>query len=279
MNDQIVRELVRQAIREDVGSGDVTTRLTVDPSLRCSVQMRAKSNGVLSGIAMFRACFDEVDAELGDWNAAADSASFVSGEVVARFEANAGATLTGERTALNFVQHFSGIASLTAQFVSAVAGLPVRILDTRKTLPLYRDLEKAAVVDGGGHNHRRGLYDAILIKDNHIRAAGGIEQALRRAQAEKAAGMTVEIEVTSLLECATALALGPDIIMLDNMSLDEMAEAVTLRDGKPIQFEASGNVSLATVRQVAETGVDIISVGALTHSAPAADLSLEIEQL
>lgn len=279
MNENALLEMVRQALAEDVGAGDVTTELTVDADVQCRAVLTAKSDGVLSGMTVFRAVFDALDAGIGEWDAQSDGAAFTMGDVLAEFTANARATLTGERTALNFVQHLTGVASLTARFVAAVEGLDVRILDTRKTIPLFRELDKEAVLHGGGANHRRGLYDAILIKDNHIQAAGGIEEALRLAQAGKSAGMTVEIEVTSLEECDRALAMKPDIIMLDNMTLDEMREAIARRGDTVVQFEASGNVSLETVREVAETGVDIISVGALTHSAPAADISLGITQL
>lgn len=270
--------MVRQALREDVGKGDITTRLAVAPDSRCRAVLRAKRDGVLSGMLAFRMVFDILPARAKDWEAKPDGTTFRTDDILAEFTALTRATLTGERTALNFLQHLSGVASHTARFVKAVEGLDVCIADTRKTLPLFRDLEKAAVLHGGGTNHRHGLYDAILIKDNHIQAAGGIEEALSRAKRDAPAGMKVEIEVTNLEQCARAAAIGADIIMLDNMNYDDMRQATRKHSGTDMLFEASGNVTLDRVRQIAETGVDIISVGALTHSAPAADLSLKIEE-
>lgn len=271
--------MVRQALREDVGKGDITTRLTVEPGSRCRAALRAKSDGVLSGMMPFRIVFDVLNARIKDWEGRPNGSVFGEGDVLASFSALSRAMLTGERTALNFVQHLSGVATHTARFVKAVEGLNVRITDTRKTLPLFRDLEKEAVLHGGGTNHRRGLYDAILIKDNHIRAAGGIEEALRRAKKGAGQDMKIEIEVSNLDECERALSIGADIVMLDNMSLEDMARATQRRNGSNVLFEASGNVTLDRVRQIAETGVDMISVGALTHSAPAADLALKIEEV
>lgn len=279
MNKKVLKRMVRQALREDVGSGDITTRLTVDPASRCHATLRAKSDGVLSGMAPFRTVFDILPARIKDWEGKPDGTVFRAGDVLASFTALSRATLTGERTALNFLQHLSGVATYTARFVRAVEGLDVRIMDTRKTLPLFRELEKAAVLHGGGTNHRHGLYDAILVKDNHIQAAGGIEEALSRAKRGAAPGMKVEIEVGTLEECRRAAAAGADMIMLDNMELDDMRQATRAHRGTGVLFEASGNVTLDRVRQIAETGVDFISIGALTHSAPAADLSLKIEEI
>ncbi len=270
--------MVRQALREDVGKGDITTRLTVDPGSRCHATLRAKSVGVLSGIAPFRMVFDILNARIKGWGAKRDGTAFQTGDILAEFTALTRATLSGERTALNFAQHLSGVASHTARFVKAIEGLDVLIMDTRKTLPLFRDLEKAAVLHGGGANHRHGLYDAILIKDNHIEAAGGIEEALGRAKRHAPADMKVEIEVSDLEECDRAAAAGADVIMLDNMDLEEMRQATRKHNASAVLFEASGNVTLDGVRRIAETGVDIISIGALTHSAPASDLSLKIEE-
>ena len=279
MNKKVLKRIVRQAVREDVGSGDITTRLTIDPGLRCHATLRAKSDGVLSGMAPFRMVFDVLPARIKDWEGKPDGTTFRAGDILAEFSGLTRAILTGERTALNFAQHLSGVASQTARFVKAVEGLDVRITDTRKTLPLFRDLEKEAVLHGGGTNHRHGLYDAILIKDNHIQAAGGIEEALDRAKRNAPPDMKLEIEVSTLEECDRAVAAGADIIMLDNMDLDAMRQATKVHSGTDMLFEASGNVTLDRVREIAETGVDIISVGALTHSAPAADLSLKIEEV
>ncbi len=278
MNRKPLKRLVREALREDIRKGDITTRLTVAPASRCRAILRAKSDGVLSGMAPFRMVFNVLRAGAKNWEAKPDGAAFRTGEVLAEFSGRTRATLTGERTALNFVQHLSGIASQTARFVQAVEGLDVVITDTRKTMPLFRALEKAAVLHGGGTNHRHGLYDAVLIKDNHIQAAGGIEEALSCVKGNTPPGMKVEIEVTNLRQCDQAAAHDVDVIMLDNMGLDDMRQATEKHHGNGVLFEASGNVTLDNVKGIAETGVDLISVGALTHSAPAADLSLRIEQ-
>ncbi len=272
-----LRRMVRAALREDVGSEDITTRLTVDPDRRCRAILLAKSDGVLSGVMPFWMVFDELGADVDITKAMADGASYAAGDTITEFTGIAQPVLTGERTALNFLQHLSGIATLTSRFVKAVDGLPVRITDTRKTTPLFRRLEKEAVAHGGGHNHRHALYDGILIKDNHIRAAGGVGEAVRRAKSGAHHLMKVEVEVTTLAECDEALAAGADAILLDNMDLATMRKAVAKGAKGSMTFEASGGVNLGTVREIAQTGVNVISVGALTHSAPAADVSLEIE--
>lgn len=274
-----LRRMVLMALREDVGGDDITTRLTVDPGAQCRAEVHAKCDGVLSGVAPFWMVFNLLDAEIEVTQRMNDGQSFTKGEVLASFVGRAQPMLTGERTALNFLQHLSGVATLTSKFVQAVEGLPVQVTDTRKTTPLFRRLEKEAVRHGGGHNHRTALYDGILIKDNHIRAAGGISNAIERARAGAHHLMKIEVEVTSLDECDEALSARADVILLDNMAQADMREAVARGRGRGVIFEASGNVSLDTVRAIAETGVDLISAGALTHSAPAADLSLEIELL
>ena len=205
-----------------------------------------------------------------------DGDAFSNGETVASFNGLTRATLTGERTALNFLQHLSGIATVTARYVAAVHANPVRICDTRKTTPLLRNLEKQAVRHGGGWNHRQALYDGILIKENHIQAAGSITQAVLQAQQGSHHLLNIEVEVTNLIECQEALNTSAGVIMLDNMSLDDMKQAVELGRGHSILFEASGNVTLDTVADIAATGINIVSVGAITHSAPSADLSLTI---
>lgn len=278
---QEIERLAAQALQEDVGQEDLTTEAIVPEEARCEGRLLAKQDGVLSGIDLFRTTLALAGAALEDWNARFDGERFVSGDLIATFNGRARGVLTGERTALNFVQHLSGIATLTAAFVEQVDGLPCRIADTRKTMPMLRRVEKHAVVDGGGVNHRYNLATGILIKENHIAAAGGIGEALSRARQAASHLMRVEIEVRSLEELEEALEGGAEAVLLDNMDLDTMTAAVALaRANYPgVMLEASGNVTLGRVRAIAETGVDLISVGALTHSAPAIDLSLLIEHV
>lgn len=277
MLEKDLKPLLRRALAEDVGHEDITTRLTVPESARCQATLVAKQDGVLSGIGVFRAVFGTLRARPRDWEAHADGAPFKTGDTLATFTGATRAVLTGERTAMNFLQHLSGVATLTAAYVRAVKGLDARICDTRKTTPLLRTLEKEAVRDGGGTNHRHGLHDGILIKENHIAAAGGIAQALHSAASGLHHLLKIEIEVTSLDEFEEAVGSGAHVILLDNMDLVDMRRAAEAAHGKSITLEASGNVTLDRVRAIAETGVDLISVGALTHSAPAADLSLLIK--
>ncbi|NIA12490.1 MAG: carboxylating nicotinate-nucleotide diphosphorylase, partial [Nitrospiraceae bacterium] len=271
MSAKPLARLVRKALEEDVGLGDLTTNLTVPDDARCTATLVAKAAGVLSGIGAFRAVFDRLKTKVKGWDAMADGTAFRAGDSIARFTGGTRAVLTGERTAMNFVQHLSGVATLTAEFVAAVKGLDATICDTRKTTPLLRDSEKAAVLHGGGSNHRHALYDGMLIKENHIAAAGGITEAIEKVSQGAHHLMKIEVEVRSLDELEEALKAGADVIMLDNMGLDTMAAAVDVAGGSSVLLEASGNISLDTVRAVAETGVHIISVGALTHSAPSAD--------
>lgn len=271
-----IENLVREALDEDVGQGDVTTEATVDAEARCRATVTAKQDGVLSGIQVFRTVFEVLDAQVRDWQALNDGDAFRAGDRVAEFEGNMRAVLTGERTALNFVQRLSGVATLTAQYVGAVHGTGARIVDTRKTTPLLRRLEKQAVVHGGGVNHRYALFDGVLIKDNHIAGAGSVAEAIRRASRGTHHLMRIEVEVTTLQEFDEAVAAGADAILLDNMDLERMREAVERTRDTNVILEASGNMSLERVRAVAETGVHVISVGALTHSAHAVDLSLRI---
>ncbi len=268
---------VLAALREDVGPRDITTELTVAPDVRCRAKVVAKQKGVLSGVDVFRRVFEVLDAELADWKALDNGARFVPGDEIARFSGRARQVLAGERTALNFMQRLSGVATLARAFVDAVENLPVRICDTRKTTPGLRALEKAAVVHGGAHNHRQALYDGVLIKENHIAAAGGLESAIAKARAGVHHLMKVEVEVQTLAEVDRAIGAGADVILLDNMDVETMRKAVQRAKGTAVLFEASGNVRLDTVRAIAETGVHIISAGAMTHSAPAADLSLLFE--
>lgn len=277
MSKNPLKDLVRKALKEDVGSGDLTTSLLVPEKAKCRARLMARGAGVLSGMRAFSEVFRCLQAHLEDWESLEDGAAFEKGDTVAEFKALAGPVLTGERTAMNFVQHLSGVATLTRAFVDAVKGFDVQICDTRKTMPMLRSLEKEAVVHGGGTNHRHALFDGILIKENHIAAAGGIQAALDLASQGAHHLMRVEVEVRNLGELEEAVSAGAEAVLLDNMSLDDMRAAAERLNGARVILEASGNVGLAGVRDVAETGVDLISVGALTHSAPSADLSLLIE--
>jgi nicotinate-nucleotide pyrophosphorylase (carboxylating) len=276
------QEIVARALAEDVGSGDVTAEATVPADARARARIVQKQPGVVFGLAavaeVMRQCgVEHVDSLVveGQWR------EEVPAEVLLA-TGSARGLLAAERTALNFLGHLSGVATLTARYVEAVAGTGARILDTRKTTPGLRALEKAAVAAGGGRNHRMGLYDAILIKENHIALAGGVAKAVYAARKEKPE-LAIEIEVRDLEEAAYALGTGADLLLLDNMDPETLRKAVKLRDGQAGEasgpsLEASGGVSLETVRGIAETGVDFISVGALTHSAPNLDFSLLLEQ-
>jgi nicotinate-nucleotide pyrophosphorylase (carboxylating) len=271
--------LVGAALEEDVGAGDVTTRATVAAGARARASITQKAPGAIYGLDVAEMVFTRLDprarvrrlVEEGLWREA--------GGGVLSVEGRAGALLTGERTALNFLAHLSGVATAAALAARAIAGTGARVLDTRKTTPGLRALEKAAVAAGGAVNHRAGLYDAILIKENHIAAAGGIAQAVERARAAapELAG-TLEVEVRDEGEIDQALAVGAPRLLLDNMDPTQLRAAVARVDGRA-ELEASGGVTLSTLRAVAETGVEWISMGALTHSAPALDLSLTLEAL
>jgi nicotinate-nucleotide pyrophosphorylase (carboxylating) len=276
-----IEQIVAQALAEDVGSGDVTTESTVPADARARARIVQKAPGVVSGLAVvaetMRQCgVEDIDnlAVEGQWR------EEVPAEVLLA-SGSARSLLVAERTALNFLGHLSGIATLTAKFVEAVAGTGARILDTRKTTPGLRALEKAAVAAGGGHNHRLGLYDAFLIKENHIALAGSVAKAIYGARKTRP-DLPVEVEVRNLDETAYALGTGADRLLLDNMDTETMRGAVKLRDenspaDKRTPLEASGGVNLETVRAIAETGVDFISIGALTHSAPSLDFSFLLE--
>lgn len=269
-------EFVRAALEEDLGPVDLTSEAVVDSAVRCRARLVARESGILSGITVFRTVFDILAADIRDWSSLKDGARFNSGDTVATFEGLAQRILSGERVALNIVQMLSGVATLTARYVEAVQGLNVRICDTRKTTPLMRSLEKQAVRHGGGFNHRFALYDGILIKENHIAANGSLTGAVQAAKKRKHHLAKVCVEVTSLDEFEEALAAGADVILLDNMPPDLMRKAVERAHDAHVLIEASGGIKLSNVRAIAETGVDIISIGALTHSAPCVDLSLLI---
>ena len=273
--DLLITPIVRAALAEDLGrAGDLTSQACVPAEARLSVIWAARRPGVLAGLDCARLALAELAPEAGFIALADDGDTLSPGQVLARAEAPARAVLAAERTGLNLMGRLSGIATLTRAYVDAVAGTGVRITDTRKTTPGLRQLEKYAVRCGGGVNHRFGLDDAILIKDNHVAACGGVRPALERARAAAGHLVRVEIEVDGLDQLAEALPLSPDVIMLDNFSLADLRKAVALTAGR-ITLEASGGVDLTTVRAIAETGVQVISVGALTHSAPGLDIGLD----
>jgi nicotinate-nucleotide pyrophosphorylase (carboxylating) len=273
--------IVDLALGEDIGTGDITTVSTVPPGTNAVATLLVKQDGVISGLDVVQYVFARVDPEVGFEASIANGAAVTAGTVIGQVRGSAHSLLTAERTALNLLQRLSGVATLTARYVAEIAGTRARVVDTRKTTPGLRLLEKRAVADGGGRNHRFGLSDGVLIKDNHLAAVGGADR-VRRAieQARKVAPHTlrIEVEVATIEELEEALAAKADIVMLDNMSTDDMAEAVRVRDraGSTALLEASGGVTLARLREIALTGVDYISVGALTHSAPALDISLEL---
>ena len=266
--------LIALALQEDVGSGDVATRALIRPQSMITARWVAKAEGVLSGLEVALRVFQTLDSRITMESAFGAGERVKAGDTVATFHGDYQALLTGERTALNFVQRMSGIATATRAFVDAIGDLPTRLLDTRKTLPGHRVLDKQAVRDGGGTNHRMGLYDLAMIKDNHIVAAGGISAAVKAVRAAIPAYLRVEVETSSLAEVSEALEARADIIMLDNMSLEMMREAVALIAHRALT-EASGNVTVERVRAIAETGVDFISTGAITHSVKALDISMK----
>jgi nicotinate-nucleotide pyrophosphorylase (carboxylating) len=272
-----VLDLIDRALREDIGHGDLTTAAVVPERSRARARIEQKAAGVPAGLGVAGAVFERVDPGL-DWRARAREGEWREGGLLAEVEGRAGSILTAERVALNFLGRLSGVATATARYVKAVEGTGARVLDTRKTTPGLRALEKEAVRLGGGVSHRSGLFDAILVKENHAELAGGVGEAARRALAAAPAGVTVEVECASLGEVSEALEAGVTRLLLDNMSVDELRRAVELAGGRA-ELEASGGVTLETIRAVAETGVDYISVGALTHSAPALDVSLLLDPL
>lgn len=267
------RDLVRRALAEDIGSGDVTTQATVDETHQARAVLLAKSTCVIAGLEVAADAFRQLDAAVAIRIHHPDGRVCTPGTEIAEMCGRAAALLTAERTALNFMQRMSGIATLTRQFVEAAAGR-ITILDTRKTTPLMRTLEKYAVRAGGGVNHRFGLSDGVLIKDNHVRLAGGVGAAVSRMRASSP-GMAIEVEAQSLSEVADALQAGADIVLLDNLSTPDIIDAVRQCRGRA-KTEISGGVTLARMPELATTGADYVSIGALTHSAPAADLSLEM---
>ena len=272
--DQRIRAIIKRALQEDIGSGDLSSASFAENE-RGRAVILAKQAGVVAGLPVAEEAFRQLDAKL-DWKQRKhDGEKICRGETVAELTGSLRAILTGERTALNFLQRMSGIATLTSRFVEAVAETKAKILDTRKTAPGLRILDKYAVRAGGGANHRFGLYDGVMLKDNHLRAAGSLGRAVRAVREHLPPGHPVEVEVTRMSEVEEAIAAGAEIILLDNMSAGETKKAVQLIEGRAL-VEASGGVTLDNVREIAATGVDRISVGALTHSVKALDLSLEV---
>ncbi|NLV74881.1 MAG: carboxylating nicotinate-nucleotide diphosphorylase [Chloroflexi bacterium] len=271
-----MKQTILNALAEDIQSGDITSLATIPPDRALTGRFVVKGEGILAGLEVAQEVFRQLDPQVRFEALAADGSPVSKGDVIARVVGNGPAILTAERTALNLLQRMSGIATLTQCYVAAVAGTHAIILDTRKTVPGLRAFDKLAVALGGGSNHRIGLYDMVLIKDNHIEAAGGITQAVEQVRAWPGSrGLKIEVEVTNLEQLREALALRVERIMLDNMSLDEVRAAVAITAGQT-ELEASGGVNLDSVRAIAETGVDFISVGALTHSVMALDISLEV---
>ncbi|MCS7463184.1 carboxylating nicotinate-nucleotide diphosphorylase [Paenibacillus doosanensis] len=275
---ETVRKNLKLWLEEDIGMGDVTTMTTVPADQQSKGIIHLKDSGVIAGLPVAEAVFSLIDSNLVFEAKVREGEQAAYGTVLAEVSGSTRSILLGERLALNLMQRMSGIATRTRQFVDALEGLPTRLVDTRKTTPGHRLLEKYAVRVGGGHNHRFGLYDAVMIKDNHIKGAGGIAEAIRGARAQIPHTMKIEVEVENMAQLEEALAAQPDIIMLDNMSPAQMSEAVVrMKSQAPhILVEASGSVSLDTIHAIASTGVDVISVGRLTYSVQALDISLDL---
>ena len=276
---QDILTAIDAALAEDVSTGDPTTDTLIDPDLTGEAYLVTRDPGVLAGVDIAAAVFRRFDQSLDANPLIPDGSTLAAGDQLAQISGSMTSILKAERTAVNFLQHLSGIATETARYVEAVSGLPARIVDTRKTTPGLRKLEKYAVAMGGGHNHRQNLADGILIKDNHIEALAlrglSIGDVVRRAIAGASHTIKVEVEVETLEQLTEVLDAGADLVLLDNMDTDTMTAAVELVNGRAI-VEASGGINLATVRPIAQTGVDIISIGALTHSAPALNVSLDL---
>jgi nicotinate-nucleotide pyrophosphorylase (carboxylating) len=276
LNFDAIKPAIDYALDEDIGNGDITTNLLVPSGLRAKATMVAKSDGIIAGLEVAKYVFTTISADI-TWNTFVSDGDKVSkGDVILEITGSYRALLTGERLALNILQRMSGIATSTAKYIDALTDYKTIILDTRKTVPCLRLLDKYAVKMGGGSNHRMGLYDMVLIKDNHIKVAGGITQAVAQIKKTLPDGIKIEVETTTIDEVKEALAAGVDIIMLDNMIINTMADSVKLIGGRA-KVEASGNITLERIKEVAATGVDYISIGALTHSVVALDISMNIE--
>jgi nicotinate-nucleotide pyrophosphorylase (carboxylating) len=274
MGTQEFDSIIEAALREDMPEGDVTSESIIPANARSEAYFLAKEDGVLAGLPVASRVFEKIDPSIIFIERFREGSAFRKSDKLARVKGPTIALLKGERTALNFLQHLCGVATITRAFVDAIAGTKTRILDTRKTTPGLRVLDKYAVKTAGGMNHRLSLSDMVLIKDNHLRSVKSVSEAVRRARAAVRPGVRIEVEASSLLQVREALAAGADMIMLDNMPLETTHQAVVLAGGR-VPLEASGNMTLDRVRAVAETGVDFISVGALTHSARAIDISLD----
>ena len=274
----LVDKIIEQALLEDIGTGDITTESTIPSNFKAKGIIKSSEEGVVAGLDIICLVFKKLDFDICYQSKIKEGNKIVAGEILAEITGLTRTILKGERVALNFLQRMSGIATITSKFCQEVKGLPVRIVDTRKTTPGLRILEKYAVRIGGGYNHRFGLYDVILIKDNHIVVAGNIKTAVNSVRKQISHTIKIEVEVENLSQLQEALEMKVDIVMLDNMSLDMMKEAVKMAKGK-VLIEASGGITLDNVRETAQTGVDLISVGALTHSVKSLDISMEIKNV
>lgn len=268
-------DLIKYALQEDIGFGDITTSLIIPENSISSAHIIAKSKFKLAGMPFAKSVFRVLDSELSIKTFIDDGANLKKGDIIAEIHGRTHSILSGERTCLNILQRLSGIATLTSLFVKKIKGTNAKIVDTRKTTPCLRIMEKYAVKIGGGYNHRFGLFDGILIKDNHIKAVGDIKKAVKLAKKSCNHLQKIEVEVSSIPELIEAIDAGADVVMLDNMKLEDIKKAVTIADTK-VTLEVSGNVTLKNIRSIAETGVDLISIGAITHSAPSSDISLKI---
>jgi nicotinate-nucleotide pyrophosphorylase (carboxylating) len=272
-----IRDLLEMALREDIGTGDITSESVVPADAQAVGTIKAKSDGIIAGLDVAAEILRMLDPEVNFRKLVSDGDQVHSGQELATAEGKARSILTAERTVLNFMQRLSGIATMTSEYVRAASGYPAKIIDTRKTTPGWRVLEKYAVRVGGGHNHRFGLYDAVLIKENHIAVAGGVAEAVACARRRIPHTMRIEVEVETLDQVREAIESGADIIMPDNMDVDAIAEAVRLINGRAI-VEASGGIRLKDIPAIAATGVDLISIGALTNAAPPLDISMYIQE-
>lgn len=271
----LIDKIIEQALLEDIGTGDITTESIIPSNLKAKGIIKTSEEGVVAGLDIVFLVFIKLDSEICFQPKIKDGNKIFPGEILGEITGPARTILKGERVALNFLQRMSGIATITSKFCQQVKDFPVRIFDTRKTTPGLRILEKYAVRMGGGHNHRFGLYDAVLIKDNHIAVAGGIKSAVNSVRKQISHTAKIEVEVENLSQLQEALKVQVDTIMLDNMDLETMKEAVKMVKGEAL-IEASGGITLEKVREIAQTGVDLISVGALTHSVKSLDISMEI---
>lgn len=274
--DKLIDQLIDLAIEEDIATGDLTTESIIPAHSRAVAEMKMKANGVISGLEVIRRVYERFEKDIIWEPKVKDGDRVKKGDIILRIEASYRCLLLGERLSLNILQRMSGIATETNRYMQELGSTGCRLLDTRKTAPGLRVLDKLAVKQGGGTNHRMGLFDMVMIKDNHIKVAGSITEAVKAVKARIPAGIKIEVETTNIDEVQEALSAGADIIMLDNMSNADMAEAVKIIGGKA-QTEASGNMSIPRLREVAATGVDFISVGALTHSVKALDISMNIQ--